>query len=104
VSGHEFLDGVGKATMCTAAKYHSPHPLRFVWHHIQPEAAGGLTHPGNLAELCDSCHYSTHILLWQIANGGLVVPRPCAGQLKLAQQGFALCEAAGTVAQIPNEG
>lgn len=103
MSGSEIIDGV-KASLCTAAKYHSPHPLRFVWHHIQPKEAGGLTVAANLVQLCDSCHYSVHILLWQIANGGLVVPRPCKGQLVLAQQGFALCEAAGTVNLIPKEG
>jgi hypothetical protein len=99
----EYLPEVGKAASCAAAVYHSPHPLRFVWHHILPEACGGLTQPGNLVSLCDSCHYSVHILLWQLANGGLAVPRPNWVQLRLARQGLVLAEDAGTAGKIPKE-
>jgi HNH endonuclease len=85
---------------CAAAKYHSPHPLRFVWHHIQPLAAGGADDRANTVPLCDSCHASVHVLLAQLAAGALTEPRPNAAQLAIARQGFALCEAAGTLGSI----
>jgi hypothetical protein len=92
------------ASRCLASASHSPVPLRFVWHHVQPHEAGGLTVPENLVELCDSCHYSIHRLLWHLAKGlpaGLV---PRQAQLALATRGYDACVAAGTVARIPNEG
>jgi hypothetical protein len=50
-----------------------------------------------------NCHYTVHRLLWNMAKG---LPQPpCrAAQLAYAQQGYAACLAAGTVAHIPNEG
>ncbi len=98
------LPGIGPAVMCEASKAHSPVPLRFVWHHIQPHEAGGLTVPANLVQLCDSCHYSVHRLLWHIAKGLPVGPVPRLSQLALARLGFAACQVAGTVDKIPNEG
>jgi hypothetical protein len=106
VSDHDLLEvpGLGKATACVASGSHDPVPLRFVWHHVQPQEAGGQTVPANLIEICDSCHYTIHRLLWNLAHGlpNLVVPR--AAQRRFAQVGFAACQAAGTVALIPNEG
>lgn len=100
-----FIDGVGQATDCSIAhaRAHRPVPVRFVWHHIQPQEAGGVAVPANLVQLCDSCHYTVHRLLWNMAKG---LPQPpCrAAQLAYAQQGYAACLAAGTVARIPNEG
>jgi hypothetical protein len=101
---HTELPGIGIAATCQASKSHSPAPLRFVWHHIQPHEAGGPTEPANLAEVCDSCHYSIHRLLWHLAKGQPTGPVPRAAQLKLAQQGYAACVTAGTVDRIPNEG
>lgn len=103
------LPGFGPATTCQASGTHNPTPLRFVWHHIEPHEAGGLTVASNLAEVCDSCHYSIHRLLWHLARNELAGPVPLGpvprqAQLALAQQGFNKCMAAGTIAQIPNEG
>jgi hypothetical protein len=97
------------ASKCTASGSHDPTPLRFVWHHIQPKEAGGLTVVTNLAEICDSCHYTIHRLMWHLAQNQLAPPValgpvPRKAQLALATQGFDKCMAAGTVAQIPNEG
>ncbi len=93
-----------KASRCTASGSHSPMPLRFVWHHIQPHEAGGPTEPGNLVELCDSCHYSVHRLLWQMARGLPVEHAPRVAMLRLATAGYTACMAAGTTGQIPDEG
>ena len=98
------LYSLGPAVKCQGSKYHSPQPLRFIWHHIQPHEAGGPTEPANLAELCDSCHYSTHRLLWHLAQGLPTGPVPRKAQLELARQGYAACVRAGTVNLIPNEG
>ncbi len=103
------------ATKCVASATHSPTPLRYVWHHVQPQEAGGQTVPANLAELCDSCHYTIHRILWvmaQIALGkpvtdvqrGYITRPPRKAQLSLATAGYDACVAAGTVAKIPNEG
>jgi HNH endonuclease len=112
---HTDLPGVGLATMCTASKVHSPVPLRFVWHHLQPLEAGGQTVAANLVEICDSCHYSIHRLLWYmrlLAEGTALSPAqadafahpPRRAQLAFATIGYQACVAAGTVASIPNEG
>jgi hypothetical protein len=112
---HTDLPGVGLATMCVASKAHSPGPLRFVWHHLQPLEAGGQTVAENLIEICDSCHYSIHRLLWYlrlVAEGTALSPvqaavlahPPRKQQLAFATTGYDACVAAGTVAQIPNEG
>jgi HNH endonuclease len=103
------LPGLGPAAMCQASGSHDPLPLRFVWHHVQPAEAGGLTVASNLVQLCDSCHYSVHRLLWHLAQNELHGPVPLGPvprrvQLALALTGFSKCMAAGTVAQIPNEG
>lgn len=92
------------AGYCVASGSHSPVPLRFVWHHIQPQEAGGPTVATNLASLCDTCHYSIHRLMWHMARGMDLGPVPRLAQLALARQGYEACVAAGTVGQIPNEG
>lgn len=98
------IEGVGTASMCSAAIFHDPKPLRFVWHHVQPHEAGGPTIAANLIQVCDSCHYSIHRLLWHLAQGAPIGPVPRKAQLALAQSGYNACVIAGTVAQIPNEG
>lgn len=98
----EFLPEVGRAAQCVGAKVHYPRPLRFVWHHILPQICGGQSTPDNLAALCDSCHYSVHILLYSLAQGA-VLKVGTAAQRALAQQGYAAALAAGTVALIPKE-
>lgn len=97
------LPGAGKATRCELARYHRPVPLRFVWHHILPEACGGLTQTGNLAQVCDSCHYSVHILMWQLAHPGGSTLKGTRAQAALARQGYDQAVAAGTAAKIPKE-
>jgi len=98
------IEGIGTASTCTASITHDPKPLRFVWHHIQPHEAGGPTTPANLAQVCDSCHYSIHRLLWHLAQGAPPGFIPRRTQLALARQGYSACVTAGTVAKIPNEG
>jgi hypothetical protein len=101
----EFLEGVGHATSCQLGKQGRSHTaLRFVWHHILPQACGGKTEPANLASLCDNCHYSVHILMWYMANGG--VPATVKGttaQTALANVGYGLAVAAGTAGKMPKE-
>ena len=103
------------ATMCVASGTHSPLPLRYVWHHVQPQEAGGQTVPENLVELCDSCHYTVHRMMWVmalIAQGkpvtgaqrGYLAHPPRKAQYALAGLGYEACVAAGTIAKIPNEG
>lgn len=53
------------------ATHHRPVPLRFVWHHIQPQEAGGQTVQQNLVQLCDSCHYSIHRIITPELPDGL---------------------------------
>ncbi len=104
-----------KAVQCDASGTHIPVPLRYVWHHVQPHEAGGPTTDANLVQVCDSCHYTIHQILWvmaQISLGkpvtdtqrGYITHPPRKAQLALAGQGYDRCLAAGTVAQIPNEG
>lgn len=102
------LEGVGPATKCQAANYHSPAPIRFVWHHILPQEAGGKTVADNLAQLCDSCHFATHAILYQLAhnNGQLTTLAKYKGTARyaLALQGYQQAAAAGLLGKIPNEG
>jgi hypothetical protein len=103
--GLEFLSGVGKATTCVGYGHHRPVPLRFIWHHVLPLACGGRTVPDNLVQLCDSCHYSVHILLWQMAAAGGFFP-PAQGtkfHRAIAVRGYNAAVAAGTVHLIPKE-
>lgn len=93
-----------KASQCEISRWHTPTPLRYVNHHIQPEAAGGKTVPENIAALCDSCHYSVHRVMWSMARGTLTIPKAHRNQVKLAKQGYEACLAAGTVDKIPNQG
>ena len=106
---------IPKATKCIVTTAHSPKPVRFVTHHIQPQEAGGQSVPENFAQLCDNCHYSVHRLLWYMhlkATGitltadqqALLDKPPRVKQRTLATQGFDACVAAGTVNKIPNEG
>jgi hypothetical protein len=90
-----------KATTCSSVAWHRPRPLRYVLHHILPQVCGGLTVETNLVSLCDNCHYSVHVLLWQLAHG-LKLPRSVnAHQLLLATQGYSQAQKAGTVGKIP---
>ena len=98
------LPGFGTANRCDASGTHDPAPLRFVWHHIQPQEAGGPTVAGNLVQVCDGCHMSIHRLLYHLARAMPIGPVPRKSQLALARTGFAKCQFAGTVPQIPNEG
>jgi len=97
-----FAEGVGHATCCQSGSFHRPKPLRFVWHHILPQVCGGKTEPANLVALCDNCHYSVHILLWQLGQGTGSVTGTRA-QTRIATQGYAAAVAAGTTGKIPKE-
>lgn len=101
-----YIEGLGKASVCAVSKSHRPAPMRYVWHHIQPQTCGGLTIPSNLVALCDNCHYAVHVLLHQLKINGKVTPAPTNSRKRvvLASQGYLLCVAAGTVDKIPNEG
>jgi len=104
MTGRTELPGVGKATTCEAAAYHRPKPLRYVWHHVLPEACDGPTTPANLVSLCDGCHYSCHVLMWWLANGGL--PPGLKGtrkQLAIAFDGYTQAQDNGTIGKIPKE-
>ena len=105
------------AAQCEIGRYHEPRPVRFVWHHIQPHEAGGPTTAENLIQVCDSCHYTIHRLLWAfrcqslLGSAGLspeqvalLASPPRRRQLTVAWKGFHGCQEAGTVANIPNEG
>jgi hypothetical protein len=111
------IPGVGPATLCEVASVasHRPTPLRFVWHHCQPETAGGATDNTNLIQVCDSCHYSIHRILYALAQQylgkpittvqqGYITNPPRKTELAFAQRGLQACIAAGTVDKIPNEG
>jgi hypothetical protein len=93
-----YLEAVG------LTRYHYPRPMRFVWHHILPQACGGKSTKTNLIAVCDNCHYATHILMWYLANGGIpVTVKYSRAQLRLAQQGYQAAVAAGTVSKMPKE-
>ncbi len=111
------LPGVGPATTCSVSPVsaHVPVPVRFVWHHILPQEAGGQTAISNLVQLCDNCHYSIHRLMYYMRlkfegkvltadQAALLAKPPRQKQLALATQGYNGALAAGTVSKIPNEG
>jgi hypothetical protein len=101
-----FLTPMPKATTCVvmAVNSHRPVPLRFVWHHVQPLEAGGPNIPANQVEICDSCHYSIHRLMWCLAGHEVLPLKFNKAQMKIATTGYDACVAAGTVGQIPDEG
>ena len=107
MSGLLAFQGV-KATNCVAAPHHTPVPLRFVFHHVLPLAAGGLTTSANLVSVCDSCHYAIHAMLYEMATnaGELTTLKKFKGTPRwaLAAQGYTRALAAGTVGKLPNEG
>lgn len=102
----EFHAEVGRANSCSVSANHTPVPLRYVWHHVQPQCCGGATTVANLANVCDSCHYAIHSILHELKMTGKVAPNRQYNKTRiaLAQEGYKLCVAAGTVAQIPDEG
>jgi hypothetical protein len=96
------LPEVGTAVSCHGYGSHRPTPLRFVWHHILPRVCGGKTVTSNLVSVCDVCHYSIHIIMWQMANN--VTPEFGSRlQHALAQQGYDAAVANGTTHLIPKE-
>jgi hypothetical protein len=108
LAAHEFYSVVGKATSCRCSAEHNPVPLRFVWHHILPEACGGGSTSDNLVNVCDNCHFGIHALMSDMKNnnGTLVKFKRFAGTMRhhLAIAGYQRAVAAGTVDKIPNEG
>lgn len=108
LGGQEFIAGIGKASYCRCTSYHNPVPLRFVWHHIMPEACGGSSKSSNLASVCDNCHYGIHAIMSDLKNnnGQLMKFKSFAGTIRhhLAVSGYQQAVAAGTADKIPNEG
>lgn len=104
--------GLGRASGCVGyASTHRPRPIRYVWHHVLPQACGGKTAKDNLASLCDNCHYAVHSMMWLLAhhNGQTETiigwsRLGTAPQRELAMRGYQGAVAAGTVNKIPNEG
>jgi hypothetical protein len=98
------LPGVGKAVRCELSATVGSHPARrFVWHHVLPQACGGLTVPANLAQLCDNDHYAVHDLMWLLAQGGTPAKPYTRAQLALATRGWQEAVAAGTAGKMPKE-
>lgn len=74
-------------------------------HHIQPQVCGGHTVAGNLATLCDNCHYTIHSIMHTMKlNNGEIPKIGNRKQRAIAATGYHLCKLAGTVDKIPNEG
>lgn len=80
---------------CTVHHTHSPHPLRTVWHHVQPLAMGGPDVPDNKVEVCDTGHYNVHRLLGDLIREGKMRPEGSARERVLANEGFTQWVAAG---------
>jgi len=102
----QFIAGIGKATFCAVSDAHRPKVYRFVWHHLLPQVCGGKTETDNLVSLCDSCHYTVHILLYELAQntGNFVLPdKGTKKQRNFATTGYQAAVAAGTVDKIPKE-
>jgi hypothetical protein len=57
----------------------------------------------NLVSLDDSCHYSIHVLMWQLANNGHLPHRINRQQLDYAMRGYQEALAAGKADLIPKE-
>lgn len=108
MSGVLTLPGLGPATHCTAYNDHRPRPLRFVWHHLLPETCGGASDLTNVVQVCDSCHYAIHDLLWVLktsAGDPKVWGRYGADQQRAyALRGWQLAAKVGMTDRIPNEG
>lgn len=107
LSAGVFIVGVGKASMCECSDYHSPVPLRFVWHHILPLACGGRSTADNLIQVCDSCHYAIHRMMSDmVANNGELVEFKRFARTKraaVAEQGYLLAKVMGTLTDMPKE-
>jgi len=103
MTGLTFIEGIGHATHCEVSVTHRPRTMRFVLHHILPQVCSGKTTPDNICQLCDSCHYSVHILLWQLANNGTLPHRINRQQLDYAMRGYQEALAAGKANLIPKE-
>jgi Cys-tRNA synthase (O-phospho-L-seryl-tRNA:Cys-tRNA synthase) len=103
MSGLTFLEGIGHADHCQVSVTHRPRTYRYIWHHILPQVCGGKTESPNLVSLDDSCHYTIHILMWNMANNVLLPPHVNRQQLDLAMRGYQEAIAAGTAGRIPKE-
>jgi hypothetical protein len=97
------LAGYGTADHCDAYGEHRPRPLRFVWHHVLPQACGGATVADNLVQLCDTCHYAIHELLWRLKKGEEWHRDGVRGQREIAQRGWDAAVQVGTQDLIPHE-
>lgn len=107
MTAYTYIEGLGRASMCAVSRSHRPAPMRYVFHHILPQACGGLTTAANTVQLCDNCHLAVHVLMYQMKiRDGAIVPSPVNNRVRvaLATRGYREAVAAGTVNKIPNEG
>lgn len=70
---------------CQVHKTHRPVPLRWVEHHIQPLAMGGMNVPENRVKVCDTGHYNIHRLLDVLLLEDKQNPVETPGELTLAR-------------------
>jgi len=97
--------GIGQATNCQIDLQHNPPPIRYVWHHICPQACGGKTEQSNLVSLCDTCHYGIHYLTRLAAeNDGEIPAGYPADWVTIAQLGYEQAKKNGKLDKIPHEG
>lgn len=108
MAGSEYIRGIGRALYCQCADYHTPVPLRFVWHHILPKVCGGASVKANLLQCCDSCHYAIHLMMGDLKhhNGELVLYKRFerSNRANWARIGYKLATEAGTADKIPDQG
>jgi hypothetical protein len=57
----------------------------------------------NLFQVCDNCHYATHILMWLLANGGIPAGAEGSRAGRHAALSYRQALAAGTAGKIPKE-
>lgn len=96
-----------KADHCEVSVTHRlPMVSRWVNHHIQPEAAGGLTVAENRLQACDNCHMTIHKILFYMAKHQGAYPAGIGNKTQryFAKRGYDMCVLAGTISVIPNEG
>jgi len=80
---------------CSIHKYHSPMPLLYEEHHIQPLGMGGKDVAANKVWVCVQGHYNIHELLGDLLRSGTMRRGGGRAERACANQGFAAWVAAG---------
>jgi len=86
-----------------------------VWHHLLPKECGGQTVTANLVQVCDSCHYTIHRILYLMrlefegapltaAQQAFLKHPPRKAQYRAAALGFGYARGQNTTHLIPDEG